>query len=104
MPAKLKTPFAESCCDGGATGDDKLNARPCGCDPRICYICEWHEAYTKGHDEGALDATCEAGRIMAALLNAFDFVRANPGELSDSDREMVNHAYHDASEFYDGLK
>lgn len=32
MPANLKTPFADSCCDGGSTTLGTESCRPCGCD------------------------------------------------------------------------
>lgn len=45
MPADLKRPFAESCCDGGACDTSGQSAQPCGCDmgckPKP-YFCERH--------------------------------------------------------------
>jgi hypothetical protein len=44
MPADLKKPFSESCCDGGA-GSCDMSAQYCGCDmgakPKPWY-CERH--------------------------------------------------------------
>lgn len=41
MPANLKEPFAESCCDGGAYPGEGSALR-CGCDPAIHYTCSEH--------------------------------------------------------------
>lgn len=51
MPADLKAPFKESCCDGGVCSDNATSAQPCGCDPGLMknglvigWICERHKA------------------------------------------------------------
>lgn len=46
MPANLKDPFGESCCDGGATAADAnaRSAQPCGCDPGANWVCKRHSA------------------------------------------------------------
>ena len=61
MPADLKNPFGESCCDGGAASDDRLNALHCGCDPRIKYTCHYHAAYKDGYEQG-FEAGLQRGR------------------------------------------
>lgn len=38
MPADLKKPFSESCCDGGGCSDSKESTQPCGCDPGANYV------------------------------------------------------------------
>lgn len=51
MPADLKAPFKESCCDGGVCSDNPTSAQPCGCDPGLMqhgvvigYKCARHKA------------------------------------------------------------
>src|SRR5690242_12071239 len=43
MPADLKKPFNESCCDGGECGPNDMSAQPCGCDRGAGWICERHQ-------------------------------------------------------------
>lgn len=43
MPADLKAPFAESCCDGGICDITALSAQPCGCDAGAKWICRTHQ-------------------------------------------------------------
>lgn len=43
MPADLKNPFNESCCDGGECTLNDMSAQSCGCDKGINYFCETHK-------------------------------------------------------------
>ncbi len=43
MPANLKNPFGESCCDGGICNISKGSAQPCGCDPGANWVCQRHQ-------------------------------------------------------------
>lgn len=59
MPADLKNPFGESCCDGGSCNTEPLSTQYCGCDPGCKpkpYLCERHryEAMIK-----ELEVKCE---------------------------------------------
>jgi hypothetical protein len=108
MGADLTKPFSESCCDGGECNPNDYSAQPCGCDPHghkgKPYTCGYHKAYYEGFNAGAMDAAGVAGGVLARLLNAFDFIRDNGTDLSESDREWVYRAYDDAYNFYDDLK
>ena len=44
MPADLKNPFGESCCDGSACSTTRESARSCGCDPGANWVCHRHQA------------------------------------------------------------
>lgn len=50
MSANLTNPFGESCCDGGATGND-LSCQPCGCDPGAKWVCQRHQVEAKLREE-----------------------------------------------------
>lgn len=43
MPANLKNPFGDSCCDGGECSIYHESARPCGCDPGAGWVCQRHQ-------------------------------------------------------------
>jgi hypothetical protein len=55
MPANLKEPFSESCCDGGECAPTLESCQPCGCDPKAKWVCQRHqieaEAEKKWKDE-----------------------------------------------------
>lgn len=49
MPADLKAPFKESCCDGGECNVNDNSCQPCGCDTGmrrngkvVGYLCQFH--------------------------------------------------------------
>jgi hypothetical protein len=44
MPADLKNPFGESCCDGGKCNIEHSSAQPCGCDAGADWLCAVHAA------------------------------------------------------------
>lgn len=43
MAADLKTPFMESCCDGGSCDISGVSAQSCGCDPGADHLCDRHK-------------------------------------------------------------
>jgi hypothetical protein len=47
MPADLKAPFKESCCDGGECNIGSQSAQSCGCDPGIDWKCDRHKYEAK---------------------------------------------------------
>lgn len=54
VSANLSKPFAESCCDGGASSLNDMSCQPCGCDPGlrrhgvvVGYLCERHKPIAK---------------------------------------------------------
>lgn len=50
MPANLKAPFSESCCDGGAYANAN-SCQPCGCDPGADWLCGFHKVKKLMADE-----------------------------------------------------
>lgn len=79
MPADLKNPFGESCCDGGANGP-KESARPCGCDYGMCppHLCKEHLLKEKAlRLAEALQNKGLSREAIASLLDLDD-----PSELS----------------------
>lgn len=56
MAADLKNPFGESCCDGGATSNDK-SCQPCGCDEGANWVCQRHQIEAKIKEELAREST-----------------------------------------------
>ena len=54
MPADLKNPFGESCCDGGECSTIRESCQPCGCDKGANWTCERHrveQELQEGHND-----------------------------------------------------
>lgn len=50
MPANLKAPFGESCCDGGECSTSHESAQPCGCDKGANWVCLVHQLEQKAKE------------------------------------------------------
>jgi hypothetical protein len=104
MGKLTKIVFNESCCDGGICNINENSMKPCGCDPGANHVCSYHTAFREGYEDGVLDGSFEAMKIMIPLLKAAEFLQSHGGEFDKSDREMISNALYVASEWIDGLK
>lgn len=92
MPADLKQPFAESCCDGGQSGLDDRSAQVCGCDKSAGWVCERHRelkqilqdgrdavARVSQHAEDEMNREILHENLMRDTVPAYEILRAGGG-------------------------
>lgn len=77
MPANLNKPFAESCCDGGATTESH-SAQPCGCDSGAKWICERYPQCAYGRAQEYAKIVVER---QMQTTPAYDIKPSNPKDI-----------------------